>query len=203
MATRHLYLARHGMADAFGALTDDGRRQADLLGARLAGLPHDTIDTIWHSPLPRAAASAEILAAHLPGATVEEATELIDHVPYVPSPAEMPPSWAGFFDGYDAAEAADGRRHADALSQRFAGPTADGRETHELLVTHAYPIAWLVRDALGAPPVRWLGVTGVANTGLTVIEYRAGGLPAVALFNDLGHLPPELRWTGFGPGVRP
>lgn len=203
MATRHLYLARHGMADAFGALTDDGRRQADLLGARLAGLTHATIDTIWHSPLPRAAASAEILAAHLSGAAVEEAAELIDHVPYLPNAAEMPPSWAGFFDGYDAAEAADGRRRADALTQRFAGPTADGRETHELLVTHAYPIAWLVRDALGAPPARWLGVTGVANTGLSLIEHRPGDLPTVVLFNDLGHLPPELRWTGFGAGVRP
>ncbi|WP_308054111.1 histidine phosphatase family protein [Cellulomonas xiejunii] len=55
MAVRHLYLARHGAADAFGELTAVGRRQADLLGARLAHLP---LDAVRHSPLPRAAASA-------------------------------------------------------------------------------------------------------------------------------------------------
>src|SRR5690606_1143763 len=102
MAARHLYLARHGNADALGELTDIGRRQASLLGDRLATIP---VDAIWHSPLPRAAATARELARRLPGAAVAEAPELIDHVPYVPSPAEMPPPWAGFFDGYDDTEA--------------------------------------------------------------------------------------------------
>lgn len=199
MATRHLHLARHGMADAFGELTDAGHRQAHLLGARLADVP---IDRIWHSPLPRAAASAQIIARHLPGVPCGAADELIDHVPYVPTDQEMPRSWAGFFDGYDAAEAVDGRRRADALNARFAQVTAAG-DTHELLVTHAYPIAWLLRDAVGAPPVRWLGVSGVPNTGLTVIEYLADAYPTVVMVNDLGHLPRELRWTGFGAGVRP
>lgn len=199
MATRYLYLARHGMADAFGELTDSGRRQAELLGARLADMP---IDRIWHSPLPRATASAQIIARHLPGVPCEAADELVDHVPCVPTAQEMPRSWAGFFDGYDAAEADDGRRRADALTARFAEVTGV-RDTHELLVTHAYPIAWLLRDAVGAPPVRWLGVSGVPNTGLTVIEYRTEEYPTVVMVNDLGHLPREVRWTGFGAGARP
>ena len=53
MALRCLFLARHGMADAFGDLTDLGRRQSSLLGERLASLP---VDAVWHSPLPRAEA---------------------------------------------------------------------------------------------------------------------------------------------------
>ena len=81
MGTRHLYVARHGEADAFGMLTDTGRRQAALLGERLAHLP---VDAVWHSPLPRAVASAHELARHLPGVPVAEAAELVDHVPYVP-----------------------------------------------------------------------------------------------------------------------
>lgn len=117
MGTRRLYLARHGAADPFGELTGIGRQQANLLGKRLAGLP---IDTIWHSPLPRAAASAHEIARHLPDVAVAEAAELIDHVPYVPGPAEIPPSWAGFFDGYDATEAASGHRLAESLTARFA-----------------------------------------------------------------------------------
>ena len=197
MATRHLYLARHGAADAFGQLTDAGRRQAALLGERLAGLP---LDAIWHSPLPRAAATADELARHAPHVPVAAAPELIDHVPYVPAAAERPSVWAGFFDGFDEAEAAEGHRLAGALLARFAKP-ADAT-THEVLITHAYQVAWLVRHALDAPPARWLGLNS-ANTGLTVIEYRTGQPATLIMFNDLSHLPAELRWTGFAPAVRP
>ncbi|UBU16307.1 histidine phosphatase family protein [Nonomuraea gerenzanensis] len=200
MATRHLYLARHGAADAFGELTDPGRRQAGLLGERLAGVP---VDAVRHSPLPRAVASAHELARHLPDVPVTEAAELTDHVPYVPAPAETPPSWAGFFDGYDETEAASGARLAAALVTRFATiPGADASDTHEVLVTHAYQIAWLVRHALDAPPSRWLGLNS-ANSALTVIEYRTGLPPTIVMFNDMSHLPAELRWTGFPARVRP
>ncbi len=208
MGTRFLYVARHGMADAFGELTDVGRRQVSLLGQRLAGLP---LDAIWHSPLPRAALSAQELARHLPDVPVAEAAELVDHVPYVLNAAEMPGPWAGFFDGYDQAEAASGQRLAEALVARFArtpepaGNTqpAARHDTHEVLVTHAYPIAWLVRHALGAALPRWLSLTSSANTALTVIEYRDGLPPTIVMFNDMSHLPVELRWTGFPPRVRP
>ncbi|MER6582561.1 histidine phosphatase family protein [Nonomuraea sp. NPDC001023] len=191
---RRLYLARHGAADAFGQLTDDGRRQSALLGERLAAMP---IDAVWHSPLPRAAESAGELARHLPGVPVAEAAELVDHVPYVPAPAETPASWAGYFDGFDQAEAASGRALADALVARFATvPGEPASDVHEVLVTHADQIAWLVRHALDAPPPRWLGLNS-ANTGLTIIEYRAGLPPTMVMFNDLSHLPSGLRWTGF------
>ncbi|MEV6244061.1 histidine phosphatase family protein [Lentzea sp. NPDC051838] len=184
MATRRLYVVRHGAADAFGELTDVGRRQSELLGQRLAGLP---IAAVWHSPLARAVRSAQIISGRLPGAVVGEAAELVDHVPHVPE--RIPPAWAGFFDGYDAAEAAAGARVAEALIDRFARPAET--ETHEVLVTHAYSVAWLVRDALGAPPERWLGLS-CGNTALTMIEYRAGSATLLS-YNDMGHLPAELR----------
>lgn len=200
MATRYLYIARHGDADAFGNLTSTGREQARLLGKRLAHLP---IGNVWHSPLPRAADTARELDLFLEGNTVvAEAAELIDHVPYVPAPNETPPSWAPFFDGYDRAEAAAGYKIAQSLTHRFAQALQQDEDQHELLVTHAYPIAWLIRDALDAPPTRWLGLSS-ANAALTVIEYRPGTYPSISTFNDLSHLPPELRWTGFPSGPRP
>lgn len=114
----------------------------------------------------------------------------------------MPRSWAGFFDGYSAAEAAEGRRLAAALVDRFARtPDSDG-DLHEVLITHAFQIAWLIRDALDAPPSRWLGLNS-ANTALTVIEYRTGLPPTIVMFNDMTHLPPDLRWTGFPSQPRP
>ncbi|MEU5030516.1 histidine phosphatase family protein [Streptomyces milbemycinicus] len=195
MPTRHVYLVRHGAADPFGELTDIGQWQSELLGRRLAALP---IDAVWHSPLPRAVRCAQIVGRHLPNAGVREAAELIDHVPHVPDDA--PPAWAAFFDGYDAEEAAAGARLADALTDRFARPATS--ETHEVLVTHAYQVAWLIRHALDAPPVRWLGLN-CGNTALTAIEYRDGMAPTVLLYNDMGHLPTDLRWTGFGNGTRP
>lgn len=194
MATRHLYIARHGDADAFGDLTDTGREQSRLLGRRLAHLP---IDAVWHSPLPRAADSARELDLFLRGsAPVSEAAELIDHVPYVPEPEETPPAWAPFFDGYDPDEAAAGHRIAHSLTARFSAAPCQDDDVHEVLITHAYPIAWLVRDALDAPPIRWLGLSS-ANAALTVIEHRPGTPPSIGMFNDMSHLRPELRWTGF------
>ena len=56
-----------------------------------------------------------------------------------------------------------------------------------------------LRDALDAPPERWLGLSS-ANAALTVIEYRPGAPASVAMFNEMSHLPPELRWTGFRGG---
>ncbi len=199
MATRYLYIARHGDADVFGELTDTGREQARLLGRRLAHLP---IDAVWHSPLPRAAATGQELASQLPSGTpVAQAAELIDHVPYVPTPEETPRAWVPFFDGYDRAEAAAGNRIEHSLTARFATAPEDTDDIHEVLITHSYPIAWLIRDALEAPPARWLGINS-ANTALTVIEYRPC-LPSVTMFNEMSHLPAELRWTGFPRATRP
>lgn len=201
MVTRHLYLARHGAADAFGELTETGYRQARLLGQRLSSAP---IDVVWHSPLPRAVASAKELATHLPKVPVIEAPELTDHVPYVPPADETTPSWAGFFDGYDEAEAAAGQQIAETLVARFGGTPAAmaPSDTHEVLVTHSYPIAWLLRHAMDAPPVRWLGLDS-ANAALTLIEHRTGLPPAVVMFNEMSHLPADLRWTGFPGTGRP
>ncbi len=141
-----------------------------------------------------------MIGTHLPDVPVAEAAELVDHVPYVPTGADLAPAWAGFFDGYDDAERVQGESLAAALVERFAR-TADV-ETHEVLVTHAFQVAWLLRHALDAPPARWIGLNS-GNTGLTVIQYRDGVPPTVVLFNDMGHLPADLRWTGFPPSPRP
>lgn len=171
-------------------------------------MAHLPIEAIWHSPLPRAADSARELNIFLTGkVTVGEAPELLDHVPYVPTPTETPPAWVPFFDGYANVAADAGHKIADSLTARFGTAGIDaiaGRDgdVHEALITHAYPIAWLMRDALEAPPQRWLGLNS-ANTALTVIEHRFQLPPTIIMFNDMGHLPPHLQWTGFPDVPRP
>jgi probable phosphoglycerate mutase len=65
-------------------------------------------------------------------------------------------------------------------------------------VAHTFLIAWLVRAALDSPKWRWMGLNH-ANGALTAIRYAPGRPASVLLYNDLGHLPAPLRWTGFPP----
>ncbi|MBM7818031.1 hypothetical protein JOE63_000508 [Cellulosimicrobium cellulans] len=59
-----------------------------------------------------------------------------------------------------------------------------------------------MRHALDAPPESWLRLPS-GNAALTTIEYRDDRGPALVVANDMGHLPRELRWTGYGPVARP
>ncbi|MCM4080539.1 histidine phosphatase family protein [Paractinoplanes hotanensis] len=167
-----LWLARHAEAAPGGMeLSATGRRQAELLGERLAGAG---ITRISHSPLPRAVQTASIVAAALPGVPVVAAEELTDS-----DPTEDPAA-------------------AEAMVARFADPPAD-----ELCITHMFQVGWFVRAVLDAPAARWSALNS-ANTGVTVLRWSATpGVPVSPLvFNDLTHLPPDLRWTGFPPELR-
>ncbi|WP_189285795.1 histidine phosphatase family protein, partial [Actinoplanes campanulatus] len=63
MTITDLYLVRHGLANGDGELSPLGREQADRAGRRLSTV---TFDAIHHSALPRAAATAQIIAGHVP-----------------------------------------------------------------------------------------------------------------------------------------
>ncbi len=171
---RHLWIARHAeaLADQTG-LTAIGVRQAELLGDRLAGVPFAVVS---HSPLARAVRTAQLVASRLPGVPVRMAGELDDRVPT------------------DEPEA------SAAMISRFTGPAPGPADRHELVITHAFQVAWFVRDALATPADRWRDVIP-ANTGLTVIRWFPDGRARLIVFNDLSHLPPELRFTGSPPDL--
>ncbi|GLI31853.1 MULTISPECIES: histidine phosphatase family protein [Brachybacterium] len=186
MPTRTLHIVRHGRADALGALTEEGRSQCRALGRRLADVP---LDVIWHSPLPRAVDSAAVLAEGRRGLLVDEAPELVDAVPFVPDLDSLSPRRAAFFDGIDEEEAAAGHELAGQLADRFLRPHPPGaRSTEELLVTHAFQVSWLVREALGAPPVSWMSLGRIENTALTTIVLEQDELPMLLCVNDRSHL---------------
>ena len=110
--------------------------------------------------------------------------------------------FARFLGSHPAAERARGAGLASAAIERFTQTGPAGSDTHDLAVTHNFLIGWLVGHALGAPTWRWLGLNQM-NGGLTVIAYEPASPPRLISFNDAGHLPPGLRWTGFPPGSAP
>jgi serine/threonine-protein phosphatase PGAM5 len=186
--SRLLYLVRHGQAPDDGGLNDVGREQARLVGERLHDVP---LSTIHHSPLPRAAQSASLIAGHL-GAAPQESDLLGDYPPFVPPRETLPAAWTAVIDSYPSEVVAGGPELAEAALRRYAGDSGPD----ELIVTHSFLIGWFVRHALDAPPARWLGLNS-GNGALTVIRYRPDRPPILVLFNDMSHLPPALRWTGF------
>ncbi|MEU8541353.1 histidine phosphatase family protein [Streptomyces sp. NPDC048717] len=199
-AARYLYLARHAEAtpDESG-LTEAGRRQAVLLGERLRGVP---LAAVHHGPLARAEQTARLVGEQLDGVPLRCSEAAGDYVPYTPAPEELPPEAAdvllAFLERVPAEEKERGPGLAAAALAAFTGPVDGDEPRHELVVTHNFLVGWLVRAALDAPRWRWMGVDH-ANAALTVIRYAPGRPPSVLLFNDSGHLPAALRWTGFPP----
>jgi len=195
LTTRYLFLTRHAEAGPDGRLTEAGRRQAVLLGRRLRDVP---VTAIHHGPLPRTTQTAHLIAGQLPEVPryVEKAAG--DFVPYTPKREELPETsgdlllaFARQFPPADEDLAVDAER-------RFTGPVPGSEPRYEVLVTHNFLLGWLIRAAQDAPPWRWLTLTH-AHAGLTVIRYSPGRPASLLTYNDLSHLPAELRWTGFPP----
>ncbi|MFE3876571.1 histidine phosphatase family protein [Kitasatospora sp. NPDC059146] len=183
-------------------LSPTGRRQAVLLGRRLAQRP---LTAVHHGPLPRAAQTARLIGDQLGGVPVSACEEAGDYVPYLPSADELPADSAEFLLRFlaqaSSEELSRGPELARRAVDRFTGPVDGPEDRHELVVTHAFLIGWLVRHTLDAPAWRWLGLNA-ANAALTVLRFAPGRPSAVLLLNDQSHLPEELRWTGFPPELR-
>ncbi|HQI65731.1 MAG TPA: histidine phosphatase family protein [Rhodoglobus sp.] len=188
----YLYLVRHGeQQDAEhglpdGPLSPKGQRQARAIADRLGGVP---FSRAWHSPLERAAQTAAIMTERLPALTSTPSSLLMDCIPSGPTP-DMPHAFEPFFGSVTPEQIEAGEAQmADAVAE-FLAPAMEDR--HDLLITHNFVIAWFVREVLGAPSWRWLGLNQ-ANCGLTIIRVRSAKPPVLVTHNDLGHLPAELR----------
>ncbi|MBK3590008.1 histidine phosphatase family protein, partial [Streptomyces sp. MBT57] len=152
-ATRYLHLVRHGEAtpDESG-LTANGRRQATLLGRRLRDIP---FAAVHHGPLPRAEETARLIADELEDVPLHRSPLAGDYVPHLPRREELPPDSADFFLRFLEGTSDEEREHGPALARRaldrFTGPVDGEEDRHELVVTHNFLVAWLVRDAMYAP----------------------------------------------------
>jgi broad specificity phosphatase PhoE len=195
---RFLYLTRHGEATPDeSSLTAGGRRQAMLLGRRLKDVP---LSAIHHGPLPRAKQTAELIGDQTGGVPLHPSEPAGDYVPFAPERHDVPPEYLPYItarlEAIPAAEFKAGPTLARQAIQRFTGPAEGQEPRHELVITHNFLIAWLVALAMTAPPWRWLGLNH-CHGALTVIRYAPERPPTLLVYNDMTHLPEELRWTGF------
>lgn len=188
--TRTLYLIRHGLYDeddprdeAVGrGLTDDGRSQARMTGARLAALGI-SFDTLWASPFTRARETAAIVAESLSGLTPRLAPDLAECTPTTRRKDIMADLAAGEADACVA--------QLERAFARFFVPSPAG-DRHELLVCHGNVIRWLWCRALGVDTAAWLGMA-IANCSVTVIQIKPDGACKLYVFGDAAHLPVELQ----------
>jgi probable phosphoglycerate mutase len=195
LTTRYLFLTRHAEAAPNGSLTEAGRRQAILLGRRLRDVP---VTSIHHGPLPRATQTAHLIADQLPGVPIHVDKAAGDFVPYTPKREELPETSGDLLLAFTRQFPPADEDLAAEAERRFTGPVPGNEPRYEVLVTHNFLVGWLIRASQDAPPWRWLTLTH-AHAGLTVIRYSPGRPAALLTYNDLSHLPAELRWTGFPP----
>ncbi|MFI5898289.1 histidine phosphatase family protein [Actinoplanes sp. NPDC051513] len=191
MARTRLYLVRHGEHDPAsghapgGGLSALGREQADRVGRRLRKL---SFGSVHHSPLARAAETADIAGRHFPGTPRHSGDFVADRTPWPSAKTGYPQRWHGWLDGVPIDE-----RDRDATALRAAvehfGVLGDG-DRDELLITHNFVIGWFVRHVLDAPDWRWLGLNQ-ANGGITVVQWESGRPATLIAFNDTGHLDAE------------
>ncbi|GAB2469095.1 bifunctional RNase H/acid phosphatase [Streptosporangium sandarakinum] len=175
-------------------LTSAGIAQAEAAAARLSRPPYG-IQVVVSSPLKRARATAEIVAAMLGlEVEVEEGLREVDFgdweghtfteiqrrwpdelAAWLADPSAAPPGGESF-----EAAARRVQTTGDRLVERYEGRTV-------LAVSHVTPIKMLLRFALEAPPSA-LYRMHLDLAALSLIEYYADGPAVVKAFNDTSHL---------------
>lgn len=193
MATRTLYLIRHGASDAHDpnpphigkGLVEKGISQAKHTGDRLArsGIPFDQCHC---STLLRARETAAILLDRLPQVPLHRTRGLRECL----YPPQHRPPPAGTESKAGRLLRQKSLRHALNAHRRYFRP-ARGKDKHELLVCHGNIIRCLVNMVLGLKPRYWVGM-GANHCGITIVEVLPNGRQVLVSFNDVGHLPPHL-----------
>ena len=193
-ASRHLILIRHGQynldgeTDAERYLTDLGRHQASMTGARLAelSLPYTHI---LHSNMSRAVETANLISKHLPHVTMLPSDGILrEGSPIRPEPRVG--SWRP-----DHYYFTDGARIEAAFRKHFhRAEVTQTEDSYEIIVCHANVIRYFVCRALQFPPEAWLRIS-LKHTSLTWLTIRPDGRVSIRGLGDAGHLKPEMLTT--------
>jgi serine/threonine-protein phosphatase PGAM5 len=187
MATRTLYLVRHGYHDLTsshklgGSLTPIGVEQAQLTAQRFRSLP---ITTIHCSTLPRAAETAEIIAQELADVRFHRSRGLWERIPCIP------PAWTEYFKVYPSKSLERDKKQAEKAFDKYF-KRAQGQDKHEIIVSHGNLIRYFICRVLQVQPEGW-GNMDMCNCGISEVLIRSGGQMVLVSHNDVSHLPDHL-----------
>ena len=198
-AARTIVLVRHGYYVPDPALGDQpgphlapiGVAQAQLVGARLAGLPTH-FDAMYVSPVQRARDTAAIIATDFPGRHFDVVDDLAECTP--------PTRRADVMAHEKPKDLAACAAQLDRVFARYFKP-ATGSERTDLLVCHGNVIRSMVVRALGVDTKAWLEMS-VGNASITKIRIEANGGFKVISVGDVGHLPPSMLTGATGDSER-
>jgi serine/threonine-protein phosphatase PGAM5 len=189
MATRKIYLIRHGEYDwqdrQSTDLTEIGVKQSRLTAQRIAALP---VCAIYSSDLPRAVQTADIIRSALGDVTYRQDPGLrecwLPGLPFMSVPPEI----------LRAGE----KQAADSFAKYFL-PARD-RDEIEIIVSHGNLIRYLVARILGRPEEIWMRMHTM-NCGISEVHVEADRQMWVVSYNDVGHIPPQLVTYGLPLGA--
>ena len=188
MATRTLYLVRHGLHQTQTMLAEGPNAGLTLLGVeqalftaqRFRALP---ITEIHYSPLQRAAETADLIARALPDVPLHKAQVLQECIP------SIPPAYIGKMHYPQERLKQCRKQFQKAFDQFFK--CARGEDKHEVLVCHGNIIRYLVLKVLDVPTLAW-NQMDMCNCAVSEVLITSDGGKMLITHNDVRHLPPHL-----------
>lgn len=199
MATRFLYLVRHGQYTHIpegpkrdAGLTELGLEQSQATGEALRAFP---IEMIYTSDLWRALQTAQAIAASFPDVPLRRSQTLRETIPYVP-----PHKWEEYQARRPNVTLEDMKakqQRTDKTYGRFFN-RARGHDKHILIVSHGNLIRYFVCLAWGIPLAQWVDL-GSLNCGITMVQIWSDGKSFVQAYNDVGHLTDDQQTDNFFP----
>jgi serine/threonine-protein phosphatase PGAM5 len=188
---RTIYLVRHGQYDHDDNRDPDvgkelvplGVAQARLVANRLKLLPVKMTSLI-SSTMTRARQTAMIINKSFPDLELQK-TRLLREC--------TPPTWRKDImaknDPIDIKICSD---KLDSAFSKYFVPSQDQQDRNDIFVIHGNIIRYFVAKVLKVDTMSWLQMT-TGNCGLTVIQIKPNGSMKLISFNDIGHIPPNLR----------
>jgi serine/threonine-protein phosphatase PGAM5 len=188
---RTLYLIRHGQydhdddrdPDIGKALIPLGIAQSKLVANRLKSLPVK-MSSLISSTMTRARQTAMIINQDFPELELVQ-TRLIREC--------TPPTWReDIMEGETPEELENCTDNLDAAFSKYFIPSSDEEDQNDIIVCHGNVIRYFVTKVLKVETMSWLQMT-TGNCGLAVIRIKPDGSMKLVSFNDMGHIPPNLR----------
>jgi serine/threonine-protein phosphatase PGAM5 len=188
---RTLYLIRHGQydhdddrnSDVGKALIPLGIAQSKLVSNRLKSLPNK-MSSLISSTMTRARQTAMIINQDFAELELQQ-TRLIREC--------TPPTWReDIMKREDFEELKKCSDNLDAAFKKYFIPSPDEEERNDIIVCHGNVIRYFVTKVLKVDTMSWLQMT-TGNCGLTVVRIKPDGSMKLVSFNDMGHIPPNLR----------